>query len=65
MQTLRDVGLLARVVRGALDVDVAERDAIDAFPRHLVVGGDDEVEVAQCEAAQLVRLVRFQDVRLE
>ena len=65
MDAQRDVGVLGRVGRGALDIDLIEADLLGAFAAQVFVGDGGESEVAAAQLAEVVALVRFQHVGLE
>ena len=61
----RHVGVLARVLGGAADLDLRERDLVDSLAADVLVGQRGAAEMAVGEALERVRLVRFPDVALE
>ena len=65
MQPQRHVGVLGRVLGRAVERHLVERDAVHAAPGHGVVADRRQVEVASRERLEIVRLVRFEHVRLE
>ena len=65
MQPVSDVGNLRRVLGGALDRHLLEGQTIRALAGDGVVGQRRDVEMAERKAREVVRLVRFEHVRLQ
>ena len=65
MKAQRHVGVFRRVFGRAIERNFVERNPARAPARHRVVADRRQVQVAACEAVEIVRLVRFEHVRFE